>query len=71
MKLSMVFQRAGEDPPEVLITTVRGVVEIQPKKVLVELVEAERVLTGSMPLLAFALVVKPGYGWKSPLVSII
>ncbi len=52
MKLSMVFQYSGLDPPEVLITTVRGVVEIQPKKVLVEFVLAERILIGSMPLSA-------------------
>lgn len=60
MKLSMVFHLFGKIPPEVEVKTVRGVVEIHPKKLLVELAVAERELFGSMPLVAKALMVWPG-----------
>ena len=70
MKLSMVFHLFGLVPPEVETTTVRGVVEIHPKKLLVELVVAERELFGSMPLVAKALMVWPGNGWKIPLILV-
>ena len=70
MKLSMVFHLYGLVPPEVEVTTVRGVVEIHPKKLLVELAVAERELFGSMPLVAKALMVWPGNDWKFPFVSV-
>ena len=71
MKLSMVLYLLGLNPPEVETTTVvRGVVEIHPKKLLVELVVAERELFGSMPLVAKALMVWPGNGWKIPLILV-